>query len=113
MNIVSFIISSVIIIVIPGTGVIYTISTGLTKGKKASLYAAFGCTLGIVPHLVISLVLSALILNLGSTVFNIVKIAGALYLLYLGVGLIISKTKLDIKGSETDLKPLRLQGRRF
>lgn len=51
MNIYTFIITSLIIIITPGTGVIYTISTGLTKGKKASIFAAIGCTAGIIPHL--------------------------------------------------------------
>ena len=46
-----FLITSLIVVLIPGTGVIYTVSTGLTQGKKASLYVALGCTLGIVPHL--------------------------------------------------------------
>ena len=47
MNIYTFILTSLIIILIPGTGVIYTISTGITKGKKASTIAALGCTAGI------------------------------------------------------------------
>ena len=97
MNIVSFFISSLIIILIPGTGVIYTISTGITKGKKASVIAALGCTAGIMPHLCLSISLSSLILQMNSWAFNIVKIAGALYLLYLGIGMIVSKSKTKVR----------------
>ena len=48
---VEFLITSLVVVLIPGTGVIYTVSTGLVQGRTASLYASLGCTLGIVPHL--------------------------------------------------------------
>ena len=91
----TFIITSLIIILIPGTGVIYTISTGITKGGKASAIAALGCTVGIIPHLIVSIGLSSLLLKMSEQAFFVLKLAGALYLLYLGVGLLLSKTKLD------------------
>ena len=106
MNTLSFFISSLIIVLIPGTGVIYTISTGITKGKKASLFAALGCTAGIIPHLCLSITLSSLILQMGSRIYYIMKIAGALYLLYLGIGMIVSKSKLNLNSSQGDLKAL-------
>ncbi|HVI62181.1 MAG TPA: LysE family translocator, partial [Bradyrhizobium sp.] len=43
----SFIVTSLIVIVSPGTGVLYTLAVALTKGARASVAAAFGCTLGI------------------------------------------------------------------
>lgn len=91
MNTYTFIISSLIIILIPGTGVIYTISTGLLNGKKASVYAAAGCTLGILPHLCASIVLSSLLLSMNQIIFSVIKIAGVIYLLYLGGGMLFSK----------------------
>ena len=48
---VEFLITSLIVVLIPGTGVVFTVSTGLLQGRRASVFAAFGCTLGIVPHL--------------------------------------------------------------
>ena len=108
MNILSFFISSLIIVLIPGTGVIYTISTGLTKGKKASIFASIGCTAGIIPHLCLSIALSSLILQMGSQAFNIVKIAGALYLLYLGIGMMASRSKLKFEGSPDKLNTLSI-----
>ena len=100
MHLVSFFISSLIIVLIPGTGVIYTISTGVTKGKRASVFAALGCTAGIIPHLCLSIALSSLMLQMGSQVFNLVKIAGALYLLYLGIGMILSRSDLNFENSQ-------------
>lgn len=104
MNILSFFISSLIIVLMPGTGVIYTISTGITKGKQASIFAAIGCTLGIVPHLCLSIVLSSLVMQMSNSVFNIVKIAGTLYLLYLGSKMIIAKSNLSFEDSQENIK---------
>lgn len=92
----TFILTSLIIVLLPGTGVIYTISTGLTRGKKSSIIAAIGCTLGIIPHLIVSISLSSLLLKMNSQSFFILKILGGLYLLYLGIGMINSKADLDI-----------------
>lgn len=46
-----FLITSLVVVLIPGTGVIFTVSTGLSQGRRASFFASIGCTLGIVPHL--------------------------------------------------------------
>lgn len=104
MNTYNFIIASLIIILIPGTGVIYTVSTGLTKSKKASILAALGCTIGIVPHLCMSIALSSLLFEMGELAFEILKMAGALYLVYLGIGMIRSKTKIEFNQQQSQDK---------
>ena len=78
-----FFLTSLVVVLIPGTGVIYTVSTGLTLRWRASLAAAIGCTLGIVPHLLASIVGLSLLLHMSAQVFQGLKIAGTLYLLYL------------------------------
>ena len=78
-----FIITSLIVVLIPGTGVIYTISTGLFLGWRASIFAAFGCTVGIIPHLLASIMGLATILHMSAVAFQIVKFIGVAYLLYL------------------------------
>ena len=95
MNTYAFIITSLIIIIIPGTGVIYTISTGLIKGKKASIIAALGCTAGILPHLFVTIALSSWLMKMSERAFFLLKCAGVLYLLYLGISMIVSKKKLE------------------
>lgn len=80
---VPFLLTSLVVALIPGTGAIYTVSTGLFRGRRASLTAAFGCTLGIVPHLIASLLGLSLILHLSAEIFTVLKLAGAAYLLYL------------------------------
>lgn len=108
MNTYTFFITSFIIILIPGTGVIYTISVGIFKGKKAGILAAFGCTLGIIPHLCISIALSSLLIKASSEAFTIMKLLGALYLLYLGAGMILSKTKLKLENTKMEDNPVSI-----
>lgn len=104
MNIFNFFVTSIILILIPGTGVTYTISTGITKGKRASIFAALGCTMGIIPHLCISIALSSFLMKMNNKAFLIIKLIGALYLLYLGIGMIRSNTSFDPENCKTEEK---------
>jgi threonine/homoserine/homoserine lactone efflux protein len=78
-----FLITALIVVLIPGTGVIYTVATGLTAGRTRSVAAAFGCTLGIIPAILASVVGLSAILHASAIAFQILKYAGAAYLLYL------------------------------
>jgi threonine/homoserine/homoserine lactone efflux protein len=78
-----FLLTSLIVVLMPGTGVIYTVSTGLFVGRRASMAAALGCTMGIVPHLSASILGLSAILHMSAVAFQCVKFAGAGYLLYL------------------------------
>jgi len=78
-----FLLTSLIVVLIPGTGTVYTVSTGLFYGWRASLAAAVGCTAGIIPHLLASILGLSFILHMSAVVFQGLKFAGALYLLYL------------------------------
>ena len=77
-----FLITSFIVVLIPGTGVIYTVSTGLVQGRRASVYAALGCTAGILPHLAATVAGLAAIMHTSALAFQVLKIAGVLYLFY-------------------------------
>ena len=78
-----FLITSFIVVLIPGTGAVFTVSTGLIRGRKASLWAALGCTLGIVPHLLATILGLAAIMHTSALAFSLLKYAGVAYLLYL------------------------------
>ena len=78
-----FLITSLIVVLIPGTGVVFTLSTGLSAGKRASVYAALGCTAGIVPHLMASILGLSAILHTSALAFQGLKFVGVAYLLYL------------------------------
>lgn len=82
-----YFLTTLIVVLIPGTGVIYTISTGLLQGGKSSVWAAFGCTLGIVPHLLASILGLAAIMHTSAMLFQVIKFVGVAYLLYLAWGM--------------------------
>ena len=78
-----FLLTSLVVVLIPGTGVVYTVTTGLALKWRSSIAAAIGCTLGIVPHILASIVGLSSLLNLSAQLFSVLKIAGSVYLLYL------------------------------
>jgi threonine/homoserine/homoserine lactone efflux protein len=78
-----FLVTSLIIIVSPGTGVLYTLATGLSRGSRASVVAAFGCTLGIVPHMAAAMMGLAALLHASALAFQTLKYLGVAYLLYM------------------------------
>jgi threonine/homoserine/homoserine lactone efflux protein len=80
---IAFLITSLIVIVSPGTGVLYTLAAGLSRGARASIVAAFGCTLGIVPHMTAAILGLAALLHASAVAFQTLKYAGVAYLLYL------------------------------
>ena len=79
----AFLITSLAIIATPGTGAILTIVAGLRGGRRLAVVTAFGCTLGIVPHLLAAITGTAALLQLGGLAFDVLKYAGVAYLLYM------------------------------
>jgi threonine/homoserine/homoserine lactone efflux protein len=77
----SFLLTSLIVIASPGTGVLYTLAVALTKGSRASIAAAFGCTLGIVPHMSAAMLGLAAVLHTSALAFAALKWCGVVYLL--------------------------------
>jgi threonine/homoserine/homoserine lactone efflux protein len=79
----AFLVTSLIVVVSPGTGVLYTLAAGLSRGRRARIVAAFGCTLGIVPHIAAAIVGLAALLHTSAVAFQTLKYVGVAYLLYL------------------------------
>jgi threonine/homoserine/homoserine lactone efflux protein len=97
-----FLLTTFIIVASPGTGAIYTIATGLTRGARASIVAAFGCTLGIVPHLIAAIGGVAVILHSSALAFEILRYLGVAYLLYMAWNSFreAGALKIEAEGSE-------------
>lgn len=85
---VEFLLTSLIVAAIPGTGVVYTISSSIGGGWRGGLLAAIGCTLGILPHILAAMLGLSAIMQAGSAVFEVVRWAGVAYLVYMGVAMI-------------------------
>ena len=80
---IEFLVTSLIVVVSPGTGVLFTIAAGLSRGSRAGVIAAFGCTLGIVPHLLAAVLGAAALLHASAVAFESLKYLGVAYLLFL------------------------------
>ena len=94
-----FLITSLVVVLIPGTGVLYTVSTGLVQGRKASIYAALGCTAGIVPHLLATVLGLAAVMHTSALAFQVLKYAGVAYLLYVAIATWRDKSAFAVDGS--------------
>ena len=91
-----FLITTLIVVVSPGTGALYTIAAGLGRGCKASLWAALGCTLGIVPHMLAAITGLAAILHTSALAFEIIRYLGVAYLLYMAWATLRDKGGLSV-----------------
>ena len=80
---IEFLVTSLIVVASPGTGVLYTLAAGLSRGSRASAVAAFGCTLGIVPHMAAAVMGLAALLHTSALAFQTLKYLGVAYLLYM------------------------------
>ena len=81
----AFLVTSLVIVVIPGTGALITLSAGLSHGARASVVAAFGCTLGIVPHLLAAVTGTAALLRASGVAFDALRVVGVAYLLVMAL----------------------------
>lgn len=103
-----FLLASLIVVLIPGTGVVYTITTGLTLKWRASIAAAIGCTLGIVPHILASILGLSALLNMSAHVFSVLKLAGAIYLLYLAWNMWREAGTLELQKKSTETRAIQI-----
>ena len=85
---VEFLLTSLVVVLIPGTGVVYTVSSSVGGGRRRGLIAAVGCTLGIVPHMLAAMLGLSGIMQAGSVAFEVVRWAGVAYLVFMGVSMI-------------------------
>ena len=104
---IEFLITSFIVVASPGTGVLYTLAAGLSRGSRASIVAAFGCTLGIVPHLAAAIMGLAALLHTSALAFQIFKYLGVAYLLYMAWSTLREHGALKVEkntGARSDLQ---------
>ncbi|MBD8891804.1 LysE family translocator [Roseibium litorale] len=95
-----FLITALVVVLVPGTGVVYTVAVGLSRGRWQSIAAAFGCTLGILPAILASVLGLSALLHMGALVFQVLKYAGAAYLLYLAVQTLRASGPMDLASGQ-------------
>jgi threonine/homoserine/homoserine lactone efflux protein len=93
---IAFLITSLIVVATPGTGVVYTLSAGLSRGARAGVVAAFACTLGIVPQMLATITGLAALLHTSALAFQVVKWLGVAYLLYTAWATLRDRSAIDL-----------------
>lgn len=103
---IEFLITSLIVVVSPGTGVLFTLAAGLSRGSRASIIAAFGCTLGIVPQMAAAIMGLAAVLHTSALAFQTLKYLGVAYLLYMAWSTLQQRGALKVE-AEIDARSAR------
>ncbi|THD72032.1 LysE family translocator [Thalassobius vesicularis] len=98
---VQFLLTALVVVLAPGTGVIYTLAMGLGQGRRAAVIAAFGCTIGIVPAMSAAMLGLAAAMHTSALLFQTVKFAGVAYLLWLAWQALRAGGALAISGQTT------------
>jgi threonine/homoserine/homoserine lactone efflux protein len=83
-----FVATSLVVVLVPGTGVVYTISSAMNGGWRPGTFAALGCTLGIVPHVLAALLGLSGVMQTGAAAFEVVRWAGVAYLVFMGISML-------------------------
>jgi threonine/homoserine/homoserine lactone efflux protein len=108
-----FLITSFLVVLAPGTGVVYTVSTGIVQGRKASIFAAIGCTAGIIPHLLATVLGLAAVMHTSALAFSILKYAGVAYLFYVAYATFKDKSAFVVDSSVAKTPSVVLVRRAF
>lgn len=93
----AFLVTTLVVVVTPGTGAVYSIAAGLSRGGKAGVVAAFGCTVGVLPHMIAAITGLAAILNASAIAFQAIKWFGVAYLLYLAWQTFRDKSTIQVE----------------
>ena len=107
---VAFLLTSLVIVAMPGTGTLITLSAGVSRGARAGVVAALGCTLGIVPHLIAAVTGTAALLRASGTAFDALRIIGVAYLLFMAVMSWRDKRSLTVEGDQPTHSSVRVIG---
>lgn len=103
-----FLLTTLVVVATPGAGVLYTLAAGVSRGWRASIVAAFACTLGIVPHMVAAVTGLAAIMHASAVAFSIIKWLGVAYLLYLAWKTFRDKSIFAIDTEQAKPSPWRV-----
>jgi len=105
---IEFLLTSLIVVLLPGTGVIYTLAIGLGQGMRAAVFAALGCTLGIVWHVGASIAGLAALLHTSALLFQILKYLGVAYLFYMAWSILRDGSTLDVEAESRPVSEWRI-----
>ncbi|WP_304455019.1 LysE family translocator [Nocardiopsis sp. YSL2] len=105
-----FVVTALVVVLTPGTGVLYTVAAGLARGVRGAAVAALGCTLGIVPHLVAAATGLAALLHTSAVAFQVLRYAGVAYLLFMAWSIWRDRGALEVSAQQAERGVWRVIG---
>lgn len=105
-----FLLTSLVVVIVPGTGVVYTVACALSGGWRRGLFAALGCTFGIVPHMAAAMLGLSGVMQAGAAAFEVVRWVGVAYLIFMGISMIRNggAMQLEVEGQSTDRSMIQI-----
>jgi threonine/homoserine/homoserine lactone efflux protein len=94
-----FLVASALLTIAPGPDIIYVLTRGIAQGAKAGIAAALGFASGCVFHTVLAAVGIAALIRSSPIAFDLVRYAGAAYLVYIGVQALRHRSSFSIEGA--------------
>jgi threonine/homoserine/homoserine lactone efflux protein len=88
--------------------VLYTLAAGLSRGRRASVVAAVGCTLGVVPHMAAAILGLAALLYASSIAFQTMKLLGVAYLLFIALNTLREQGTFTLAEKEGERTPTQV-----
>jgi len=105
---VAFLLTTLVVVATPGTGAVYSIAVGLSRGARAGIVAAFGCTLGVLPHMIAAITGLAALLNASAIAFQTIKWLGVAYLLWLAWQTLRDTAPIEVESASAPPSPWRI-----
>ncbi|WP_268626748.1 LysE family translocator [Paenibacillus alvei] len=102
-----FLLTGILLNLIPGADTMYIVGRSISQGRKAGVYSVFGIISGSLIHTLLVAFGLSIILTKSILVFNIIKLVGVFYLIYLGIKMLLDKTNASISASESQKENLR------
>ena len=98
-----FVLTALVVLIIPGPGVLYVVTRSLLQGRRGGLISVLGLSTGALVHVAAATAGLSAILLTSATAFGIVKALGTLYLIYLGFRTLLARhTTSEIKPPKPD-----------
>ncbi|VEP16061.1 Threonine efflux protein [Hyella patelloides LEGE 07179] len=103
-----FLVASIALIMTPGQDTIYVITRGIGQGKVAGVISALGVNLGVIIHTLFAVLGLSAILQSSALAFTVIKMVGAVYLIYLGIKTVLNKKEFFLQPNRQKASRLML-----
>src|SRR5437588_5810679 len=98
-----FLTASLVLAAVPGPGMLYVLSRTLAGGRREGILSSLGTFFGGMVHVIAAAAGVSVVLATSAIAFSVVKFAGAAYLIYLGVRMVLTAER-DLQSDKISLE---------